>query len=148
VDQDFEEFSVLQSFMRLGSVDSSERTEKVLLQAEFLGMDRLLAAVKCVAYCNVNSSFTGSCEKAVAAFDFEHQGVAAAVPARVLPTYLTKQKGEKKEYAKIKVWKPENVTVLARTDLYVSVRVGSNTIDSSVQGRNPGSGLSSFSRCS
>lgn len=137
VDQDPEAFAVLQSFMRLGSIDSSELTKAVLLQAEFLGMDRLLAAVKCLAYCNMNLNFSGSDEEAVAAFDYEHQGIAAAFASGILPTYLTEEKGARKEYARLSIWGPHVAGIINdRMDLYVTVQVPRSAIDPLAEGGN------------
>lgn len=49
IDQDPEVFRVLLSYMRLGKIKASELTTAVMLQAQFLGMDRLLQAVRVVA---------------------------------------------------------------------------------------------------
>ena len=46
IDQDPEAFRVLLSYMRLGKVKASELTTAVLLQAQFLGMEKLLEAVR------------------------------------------------------------------------------------------------------
>jgi hypothetical protein len=140
VDQDPDAFAVLQSFMRLGSIDSTKITEEVLLQAEFLGMDQLLAAVKCVAYCNMNPNFTGSDEEAVTGFDLKHQGITEAFSSGLLPKYLTEQKGQKKEYASITVheqWLVSMSDVI--TEMCVEVHVSGTVTDHFVaEGNLPG----------
>jgi hypothetical protein len=120
--------------MRLGSIDSTKITEDVLLQADFLGMDRLLAAVKCVAYFNMNPNFTGSDEEAVAGFDLKYQGITEAFSLGVLPKYLTDQKGQKKEYASITIRKPSVAHgESCITEMYVDVHVLGNVFDPSVE---------------
>jgi hypothetical protein len=138
VDQDSDAFAVLQSFMRLGSIDSTKITAEVLLQAEFLGMDRLLASVKCVAYCNMNPNFTGSDEEAVTGFDLKYQGITASIFLGVLPKYLTEAKGEKKEYASIFTLKeaPELFINDLITERNVVVHVSGNATDRSVEEEN------------
>lgn len=49
IDQDPLLFSVLLSYMRLGSIDAEKLTTPVILLAVFLGMDQLLEAVRAVA---------------------------------------------------------------------------------------------------
>lgn len=56
VDQDPEPFRALLSYMRLGKIEASELTLPVLLQAQYFGMDRLLAAARGVASRSANDS--------------------------------------------------------------------------------------------
>mmetsp|Transcript_13541 Transcript_13541/g.29406 ORF Transcript_13541/g.29406 Transcript_13541/m.29406 type:complete len:376 (+) Transcript_13541:9-1136(+) len=60
IDQDPEAFRVLLSYMRLGKVVASELTPPVLLQAQFLGMERLLQSVRIVAR---REAFAGKTKK-------------------------------------------------------------------------------------
>jgi hypothetical protein len=137
VDQDPDVFAILQSFIRLRSIDSTKVTEDVLLQAEFLGMDRLLAAVKCVAYCNMNPNFTGSDEEAVTGFDLKYQGITEAFSLGVLPKYLTEQKGQQKDYASITVHEtwlaPKGDRYSYISEMYVDVHVTDDVTDHSVE---------------
>lgn len=90
VDQDPAPFAVLLSYMRLRHVALEDLMDPaVLLQADFLGMDGLLAAVKCLAYCNLRPSFDGTDEEAISKFDEEFGGVSGAVAAGILPRGLT-----------------------------------------------------------
>lgn len=91
VDQDPDAFRVLLSFMRKGCVDVEELASvDVLLLAEFLGMDKLLAAAKCRAYRNLHPEFraSGSDEEALEAFGAAYGTVPEAVSSGVLPGAL------------------------------------------------------------
>jgi hypothetical protein len=141
MDQNPNDFAVLQSFMQLGSIDSTKITKGVLLQAELLGMDRLLAAVKCVAHCNMNPNFTGSDEEAVTGFDLKYQGIEEAFSLGLLPTYFTHQKWQKKEFSIITIrdqWlMPLGDSCIS--EMYVNVHVPGYVIHHSVEeGNLPG----------
>lgn len=122
VDQDSDPFSVLLSFMRLGSVNCKDLDVKVLLQAEFLGVSTLLAAVKCVAYCNLNPEFAGNDDEAVAAFDSEYQSIQQAVSSSILPRYLMERKKGRKEYARLVGYYTQMQCLTGVCDIVVQLR--------------------------
>jgi len=103
VDQDPEPFSILLSYMRLGCIKSKDIDEKVLLQAEYFGIERLVSAVKCIAFWNMNPEFDGSEEEAVFKFNEEYIGIREAVSNGILPLYISKRKQGRKEYANLNI---------------------------------------------
>jgi len=86
VDQDPAAFAVLLDFMREGFIKAFQLTEKVLVQAEFFGIDDLLTAVKAVA---LRAKYPAkrhlSDDKACEQFDMAFGGVLGAIRQGILP---------------------------------------------------------------
>ena len=87
LDGDPEPFAILLSYMRRGHLDLPEAlAQRVLLEAEFLGVDSLLVEVKARAHRNLHSGFQDSSDAdAAASFDAEHGGLRDALRSGVLP---------------------------------------------------------------
>ena len=92
IDQDPAAFKVLLDYMRSGMIKVAEVNEKVLLLAEFLGMERLVSAAKIRWLVNLGHgpSLSDDCTDAdiVAAFDEECGGISEAIGAGLFPTFL------------------------------------------------------------
>ena len=87
LDGDPEPFAILLSYMRRGHLDLPESlAQRVLLEAEFLGVDSLLVEVKARAHRNLHSGCQDSSDAdAAASFDAEHGGLRDALRSGVLP---------------------------------------------------------------
>ena len=87
LDGDPEPFAILLSYMRRGHLDLPESlAQRVLLEAEFLGVDSLLVEVKARAHRNLHPEFQDSSDaNAAASFDAEHGGLRDALRSGVLP---------------------------------------------------------------
>jgi len=90
VDRDPGTFSLLLSYMRTGCVELPDGNEslarKVLLEAQFLGMDAFIASVKAQAYRNMMPvTWAGDDETAITSFDAKCGGLEAAISDRILP---------------------------------------------------------------
>ena len=103
LDQEPVHFAVLLEYMRQGCIEVEKLNIGVVLLAEFLGIDKLIAAMKCIAYCNLNPEFSDSDEDAVVAFDGEFHSIQSAVSRGILPQFLMRKKPSGKEYAMIEV---------------------------------------------
>mmetsp|Transcript_29217 Transcript_29217/g.42890 ORF Transcript_29217/g.42890 Transcript_29217/m.42890 type:complete len:378 (-) Transcript_29217:231-1364(-) len=98
VDQNPEPFKVLLAYMREGCVDCRKLTRNVLLQAEFLGIDTLLSAVKYRCYANKFPEFSGGANEVIDAYNQRYGDMLGGIIAGVLPLYL-KKRDERKEFA-------------------------------------------------
>ena len=91
IDSDADAFQVLLSYMRLGALTLPQHDEalcaRVLLQAEYLGMESLLDEVKAVAYANMhgNEARQEDVRPAATAFDEDVGTLQDAIRAKVLP---------------------------------------------------------------
>ena len=92
IDADADAVKVLLSYMRLGSLTLPKHDEelcaRVLLTAEYLGMDALLAAVKSKAYANMHPDADARNDDdrpAEQAFDEEVGSLQDAIDSQVLP---------------------------------------------------------------
>ena len=87
LDGDPEPFAILLSYMRRGHLDLPDSlAQRVLLEAEFLGVDSLLVEVKARAHRNLHPEFQDSSDaNAAASFDAEHGGLRDALRSGVLP---------------------------------------------------------------
>ena len=87
LDGDPEPFAILLSYMHRGHLDLPESlAQRVLLEAEFLGVDSLLVEVKARAHRNLHPEFQDSSDaNAAASFDAEHGGLRDALHSGVLP---------------------------------------------------------------
>lgn len=117
LDQDPGPFEHLLSFMRNGFIKSEDINEGVLIQAEFLGIERLLQAVKCWAslqlhphrfVCdddskeNTKVELEGILNEIVSSFDEEYGGIMGAIATGILPSSLMcSLAAEEKEYSSI-----------------------------------------------
>ena len=91
IDGDADAFQPLLSYMRFGTLTMPAHDEglctRVLLQAEYLGMDSLLAEVKAKAYANLHPATHQDEARPLAdAFDEEVGSLAAAIRSKVLPS--------------------------------------------------------------
>ena len=115
LDGDPEPFAILLSYMRRGHLDLPESlAQRVLLEAEFLGVDSLLVEVKARAHRNLHPEFQDSSDaNAAASFDAEHGGLRDALRSGVLPARYYAPPPEPKvvqlfpapEGLRVRVWK-------------------------------------------
>lgn len=100
IDQESKLFSNLLSYMRCGFIHVNEICPKLLALADFLGIDRLLDAVKYRSYRNCfphNSVDTAS--EIIVAFDAEFGGIRGAISKGILPAALSRSScSDKKEF--------------------------------------------------
>ncbi|EJK70022.1 hypothetical protein THAOC_08658 [Thalassiosira oceanica] len=106
VDQDPEAFRVLLGYMRSGMVKVSAVDEKVLLLAEFLGVERLVSAAKIRWLVNLGRgpSLSGDCPDGdiVAAFDREYGGISEAIGAGFFRYFKEMNDKAQSEFAEIR----------------------------------------------
>jgi len=105
IDQDATPFSVLLAYMRQGNIEVDEINTKVLSLAEFLGMERLLLAIKVRWYCNIGRGSVHTTDDEIAvAFDQEYGGVMKAVSSGLFPHFLKPNDiNAEKEFATLRV---------------------------------------------
>ena len=118
LDGDPEPFAILLSYMRRGHLDLPESlAQRVLLEAEFLGVDSLLVEVKARAHRNLHPEFQDSSDaNAAASFDAEHGGLRDALRSGVLPARYYAPPPEPKvvqlfpapEGQRVRVWKKDD----------------------------------------
>ena len=118
LDGDPEPFAILLSYMRRGHLDLPESlAQRVLLEAEFLGVDSLLVEVKARAHRNLHPEFQDSSDaNAAASFDAEHGGLRDALRSGVLPARYYAPPPEPKvvqlfpapEGLRVRVWKDDD----------------------------------------
>ena len=88
LDGDPEPFAIILSYMRRGLLEmgsDESLARRVLMEAEYLGVDRLLEEVKATAHKHLHEGWTGSDAEAAAAFDAEHGTLVDAIRSGVLP---------------------------------------------------------------
>ena len=90
LDRDPATFTLLLTYMRTGVVELPEHDEslarRVLLEAQFLGIDGFLTAVKAQAYRNLEAEdWEGTDADAATNFDAEHGGLEDALRKGLLP---------------------------------------------------------------
>ena len=107
IDQDPVPFSVLLAYMRQGSIEIDEINTKVLLLAEFLGIERLLLAIKVRWYCNIGKGPVHTKDDEIAvAFDEEHGGIMRAISAGLFQYFLKQNDIDaEKEFATLRISK-------------------------------------------
>jgi len=89
IDQDAAPFSVLLAYMRRGNVKVEDINTDVLSLAEFLGLERLLVAVKVRWYCNIGKGPVHTTDDEIAvAFDQEHGGIMRAISSGLFRYFL------------------------------------------------------------
>mmetsp|Transcript_28525 Transcript_28525/g.44364 ORF Transcript_28525/g.44364 Transcript_28525/m.44364 type:complete len:384 (+) Transcript_28525:112-1263(+) len=101
VDQDPEPFRILLSFMRKGWLYATDLSIDVLSLADFLGMSKLLMAVKIRAFQNMHPEFVEDDDEAISRFDLAYQTIMGAISAGVLPLYLTTCMNRRKEFVSL-----------------------------------------------
>lgn len=99
VDQNPTPFAALLEYMREGVIRIEDLDAKVLIQAEYLGIDTLIAAVKVASYVNMQPNFSGSEEEAIQEFDSKYGGITRAITSGHLPRYLKTRIEGKDDYA-------------------------------------------------
>ena len=119
LDGDPEPFAILLSYMRRGHLDLPESlAQRVLLEAEFLGVDSLLVEVKARAHRNLHPEFRDCSDaNAAASFDAEHGGLRDALRSGVLPARYYAPPPEPKvvqlfpapEGQRVRVWNDDDV---------------------------------------
>ena len=106
IDQD-PAFKVLLDYMRSGMIRVTEVNEKVLLLAEFLGMERLVSAAKIRWLVNLGRgpSLADDCsdEEIVAAFDQQYGGISEAIGAGLFQYFLDMNDNAQEEFADIQI---------------------------------------------
>ena len=89
IDQDPVPFKVLLAYMRRGNIEVDDINTNVLSLAEFLGMERLLLAVKVRWYCNIGRGPVHTSDDEIAvAFDQEHGGIMKAISSGLFQYFL------------------------------------------------------------
>ena len=89
IDQDPVPFKVLLAYMRRGNIKVDDIDTDVLSLAEFLGIERLLLAIKVRWYCNIGRGPVVITDDEIAvAFDQEHGGIMKAISSGLFPHFL------------------------------------------------------------
>lgn len=148
LDQDPEPFSILLSYMRNGFVNVSDVCEKVLTQAEFLGLENLLSAVKCQAFLNIyprhnifsdtqsDSSQDDIFEKIITYFDEDFGGIMGAIASGILPACLAISNEDNKPVSFPSAVKSEeyaSITLIRKNGMVPLISV---QVDGEVQGQH------------
>ena len=113
IDQDPDAFQVLLNYMRNGFIKASTITETVLVQAEFLGIDSLICAVKCTTYRylhNYHSQQLLTEEETCHFFDDIYGGILSAIHQGILPQSIQPSPRGYKEYAHLAI--PNDAVVM------------------------------------
>ena len=89
LDHDPTPFGILLAFMRKGMINVADIDTDVMMLAEFLGIEKLLTAIKVRWYCNIGRGpvLTSESETA-AAFDQQYGGIRSAISQGLFPTFL------------------------------------------------------------
>jgi len=89
--------------MRQGSIRIGDINTETLLLAEFLGMERLLLAIKVRWYCNIGKGPVHNTDDEIAAaFDQEHGGIMKAISSGLYQYFLKQNDVDaEKEFATI-----------------------------------------------
>ena len=112
IDQDPAPFKVLLAYMRRGVVMVDDINIDVLLLADFLGIERLLLAVKVRWYCNIGKGPVVTTDDEIAvAFDQQHGGIMKAITSGLFPHFLKPNDVDaEKEFATIRISKEASTT--------------------------------------
>ena len=109
LDHDHVPFATLLSYMRLGKIKIEDITTDVLLLAEYLSMERLLAAIKARWFINIGNGEVPPSdsddyeESIVSLFDKEHGGISDAIASGLFPLFLKSEAAEEMDVAVIRV---------------------------------------------
>ena len=111
LDQDLVPFRVLLGYMRSGMIKVDYIDESALNLAEFLGLEKLLLAVKVRWYCNIGTGHVLSTDEEIAAaFDQKYGGIRSAISAGFFPLFLKQDDvNAEKEYATVLVHYEETI---------------------------------------
>ena len=111
LDQDLVPFRVLLGYMRSGMIKVDYIDESALNLAEFLGLEKLLLAVKVRWYCNIGRGHVLSTDEEIAAaFDQKYGGIRSAISAGFFPLFLKQDDvNAEKEYATVLVHYEESI---------------------------------------
>ena len=111
IDQIPSAFSVLLDYMRQGRIKIDDFSTEVLLLAEFLGIERLLLAIKVRWYCNIGKGPVHTTDDEIAvAFDQEHGGIMKAISAGLFQYFLKQNEIDaEKEFATLRIRIEEEV---------------------------------------
>jgi len=109
IDQDPVPFRVLLAYMRQGSIEIDDINTKVVLLAEFLGIERLLLAIKVRWYCNIGKGPVHNTDEEIAvAFDQEHGGIMKAISSGLFQYFLKQNDIDaEKEFAVLRFFEEE-----------------------------------------
>ena len=112
IDQDPVPFKVLLAYMRRGVVMVDDINIDVLLLAEFLGIERLLLAIKVRWYCNIGRGPVHTTDDEIAeAFDQEHGGIMRAISSGLFQYFLKQNDVDaEKEFAMVRIISSEAPT--------------------------------------
>ena len=89
IDQIPSVFSILLDYMRRGSIKIKDVDTDVIFLAEFLGIERLLLAIKVRWYCNIGKGPVVATDDEIAvAFDQEHGGIMKAISSGLFQYFL------------------------------------------------------------
>lgn len=132
LDQDPEAFGILLSYMRIGYLEATALTSKVLALADILGMETLLSAVKCISFRYLNPSQVNARDEDVCLrFDQAYGGIMPAMTRGILPETIRPIPPEKapKQIAQLLVYDGW-VSNFQKTDLslFVEVKVTANVL--------------------
>jgi len=107
IDQDPVPFKVLLAYMRQGSIKIDDFSTEVLLLAEFLGIERLLLAVKVRWYCNIGKGSVHTTDnEIVSAFDQQHGGIMKAISSGLFQYFLKQNDIDaEKEFATFRIFR-------------------------------------------
>ena len=128
LDQDPVPFRILLGYMRRGMMKVEDIDTDVLALAEFLGVDRLLLAVKVRWYNNIGkgSVLSGDYETA-AAFDQEYGGITAAISADLFQYFnIPGNSNAERDFATVEiVHTREQRSIKIKRDGCENMRIGS-----------------------
>ena len=107
IDQDPVPFKVLLAYMRRGGIKIDDIDTDVLLLAEFLGIERLLLAIKVRWFCNIGKGPVHSTDDEIAVtFDQEHGGIMKAISSGLFRYFLKQNNVDaEKEFATLRISK-------------------------------------------
>ena len=89
LDHDPTPFGILLSYMRKGMIKVADIDTDVMILAEFLGIEKLLTAIKVRWYCNIGRGPVLTSESEIAAaFDQQYGGIRSAISMGLFPTFL------------------------------------------------------------
>lgn len=105
IDQDPDTFKVLLAYMRRGNIKVGDIDTDVLALAEFLGIERLLLAVKIRWYYNIGKGPVFSKDEEIAAaFDQRYGGIMKAISAGLFQYFLKQDDvNAEKDFAKFTI---------------------------------------------
>jgi len=89
LDHDPTPFGILLKYIRKGMIKVDDIDTDVMILAEFLGIEKLLTAIKVRWYCNIGRGPVLTSESEIAAaFDHQYGGIRSAISSGLFPTFL------------------------------------------------------------